>query len=99
MTWLKLKRPLLVLIYDSMINDLRSQLKRMCKFLVGSCDKSLLDCIMGNRDGVDGRYHIEHDYSKIFTPKHHHIAEEYQKEVLAKLREVFPDLKIGNFTA
>ena len=99
MTWLNSTRPLLVLIYDSMINDLRFQLKRMCKFLVRSCDESLLDCIMAHRDGVDRRPHQKHNYSKILTPKHHRIAEEYQKEVLARLREVFPDLKIGNFTA
>ena len=99
MTWLKSTRPILVLLYDKMIFDLRSQLKRMCKFLVRSCDEALLDCIMAHRDGVEPRYHQKHNYSRIFIEEHHKMAEKYKQDIFSRLKELFPQIELGTLLA
>ena len=99
MTWLKSTRPLLVLLYDKMIFDLRSQLKRMCKFLEASCDEALLDCIIAHRDGVEPRYRQKHDYSRLFTEEHHEMAEKYEQDIFSRLKELFPEMKLGTLVA
>ncbi|CAH1799606.1 unnamed protein product [Owenia fusiformis] len=50
--WIQISEPLYIVLYDNLMNDLKSELRKLAQYLGFTADESLLDCIHNHKNSL-----------------------------------------------